>query len=343
MITFKSMNSDSNCYIIAEISANHNQDYELTLDTIKACKNSGADAVKFQTYTPDSLSIDTDNEYFGAFKSGLWKGKRPYDLYKEAAMPWEWQKGLSEYAMSIGLDWLSSPFDHKAVDFLDSLNIPAYKLASLEITDIPLIEHIASKGKPIIISTGVAEIEDIEAAIEACRRKGNEQVSLLKCTSQYPAPIEAANMITLPDMKKRFGLTIGLSDHTPGSIVPVVAVSLGAKIIEKHFILDRSIGGPDAAFSMEPSEFGSMVKDVRDAEKALGKVDYQVTEKDRLRRRSLFVVKDVKKGERITKENVRSVRPGHGLHPKYLEKILTKKFAVDVTMGTPLDPVLIKD
>lgn len=323
-------------YIIAELSANHNNDFDIALKTLDAMKESGADAVKFQTFTADSLSIDANNEYFGPRKEGLWKGRRPYELFKEAAMPWEWQKQLSVHALSIGLDWLSTPFDFEAVDFLEELEIPAYKIASLEITDIPLIEYIASKGKPIIISTGVADEKDIEAAILACRVNGNEKISLLKCTSQYPAPIEAANLNTIPDMKKKFGLSIGLSDHSFGSIVPIVAVSLGAEIIEKHFILDRSLGGPDSGFSMEPAEFKKMVEDVRNAEKALGEVNYSISEKDRLRRRSLFVIKNIKKGEKISHENVRSVRPGHGLHPAYLNEILGKTAKKDLTKGDPL-------
>lgn len=323
-------------YIIAELSANHNNNFNQAKETILAMKHAGADAVKFQTYTADSLSLNLHNEYFGPLKTGLWKGKRPYDLYKEASMPWEWQKPLSEYAASIGLDWLSSPFDFPAVDFLEKLNIPSYKIASLEITDIPLIEYIASKGKPVIISTGAATIEDINAAIDACKRMGNNKISLLKCTSQYPAPIDAANLNTIPDMQKRFKLNIGLSDHSFGSIVPVVAVSLGATIVEKHFILDRSSGGPDADFSMEPDEFKKMVEEVRNAEKALGKISYDLTEKDRFRRRSLFAVKDIKKGNLITNENVRSIRPGFGLHPKFLTEITGKTAKVDIPAGTAL-------
>ncbi len=332
----KYFNYPRKVYIIAEISANHNQDFKLTLKTIDEAKNAGADAVKFQTYTPDSLSLDVNNEYFGPHKKGLWKGKRPYILYKKAAMPWEWQEELSQYAISLGLEWLSSPFDFKAVDFLESINIPVYKIASLEITDIPLIEYIASKRKPIIISTGVASVEDIELALDTCRNQNNDEISLLKCTSQYPAPIEAANLKTIPDMKKRFGVKIGLSDHTPGSIVPVVAVSLGAEIIEKHFIIERSIGGPDASFSMEPSEFRQMVQDVRNTEKALGKVSYEVSAQDKLRRRSLFAVRDIKKGETIDKKNVRSIRPGHGLHPGFFAQINGKKARRDIKKGTPL-------
>lgn len=323
-------------YIIAEISANHNQNYKLALDTIKEAKIAGSDAVKFQTYTADSLSLDLHNEYFGPYKTGLWKGKRPYDLYKEGSMPWEWQKGLSEYAGSIGLDWLSSPFDFPAVDFLETLNIPAYKIASLEITDIPLIEYIASKGKPVIISTGTANIKDIEMAIYACKKLENKEISLLKCTSQYPAPIEAANLLTIPDMQKRFKLNIGLSDHSFGSIVPVVAVSLGATIVEKHFILDRSLGGPDAEFSMEPEEFKKMVEDVRNAEKSLGEISYKLSVKDKLRRRSLFAVKDINKGEIINSEMIKSIRPGHGIHPGLLIDIIGKKAKIDILAGTPL-------
>ena len=283
-------------YIIAELSANHNNDFDLAKKTILEMKNVGADAVKFQTYTPDSLSLDLDNEFFGPLKTGLWKGKRPYELYTEAAMPWEWQKDLSEYAISIGLEWLSTPFDYSAVDFLEGLNIPAYKIASLEITDLPLIEYIASKGKPLMISTGAADLEDIAAVIDVCKKKGNDQISLLKCTSQYPAPIEAANLNTIPDMARKFKVNVGLSDHSFGSIVPIVAVSLGATIIEKHFILDRSLGGPDSEFSMEPEEFREMVTEVRKAEKALGKISYEITEMDKLRRKSIFSVRDIKKG-----------------------------------------------
>lgn len=323
-------------YIIAELSANHNNNYDLAQETILAMKKAGANAIKFQTFTADSLSMDIDNEYFGPLKEGLWKGKKPYQLFTEAAMPWDWQKPLSEFAISLGLDWLSTPFDYTAVDYLENINIPVYKIASMEITDIPLIKYIASKQKPIIISTGVATEEDIELAITSCKEEGNDQITLLKCTSQYPAPIDAANLNTIKDMQERFGLEVGLSDHSFGSIVPVVAVSLGATMIEKHFILDRSIGGPDSGFSMEPAEFKQMVDDVRNAEKALGKINYEVPEKDKLRRRSLFAVKNIKKGEILTMENIRSLRPGYGLHPKYLNEIMGKKAQVDIPKGTAL-------
>jgi pseudaminic acid synthase len=326
----------TNINIIAELSANHNNDFELAKDTIAAMKDSGADTVKFQTFTADSLSLDVDNEFFGPLKKGLWKGQRPYELFQKAAMKYEWQPKLAEYAMSLGLNWLSSPFDHEAVDFLESINIPAYKIASLEISDTPLIAYAASKGKPMIISTGVADDKDIQLAIDTCKNAGNEQITMLKCTSQYPAPIEEANLLTIPDMKQRFNVEVGVSDHTMGFIVPIVAVSLGAKVVEKHFILNRKLGGPDSGFSMEPAEFKQMADAVRDAEKALGKVTYNLTDSERARRRSLFVVKDIKKGEALTPENIRSVRPGAGLHPKHFAEVLGKTVKTDIKRGTPL-------
>jgi len=323
-------------YIIAELSANHNNDFDLAVKTIEAMAGSGANAVKVQTYTADSLSIDVDNEYFKAKTEGLWKGYRPYDLYKEASMPYEWQPKLQKIARDMGLEFFSSPFDKEGVDFLETLDVPRYKIASFEITDIPLIEYAASKGKPMIISTGVAEIKDIQQAVDTCRKAGNKDITLLKCTSDYPATLVDANLVTIPDLKERFGIKAGVSDHTIGSTVPVVAVSLGAQIVEKHFILDRSLGGPDSAFSMEPVEFKQMVEDVRNAEIALGRVNYTLREVDRQRRRSLFVTKDVKKGDTVSEENVRSVRPGHGLHPRYFPKIVGKKFRKDLKKGDPL-------
>lgn len=335
----KTINKRSEVFIIAELSANHNGKFDLAKKTIYAMKESGADAVKFQTYTPDSLSLDVDNEYFPVIKGGLWDGYRPYELYKEAQTPWEWQPKLAEYAKSLGLEWLSSPFDFEAVSFLDSIGCPQYKIASFEINDIPLIELTASKGKPMIISTGVAEINDIELAIETCRNAGNHQITLLKCTSNYPATIEDANLVTIPDMIKRFGVKVGISDHTMGSMVPTVAVSLGATVVEKHFILDRKLGGPDSAFSMEPQEFKEMVQSIRQAESALGNVTYEVSESDKNRRRSLFVVKDIKAGEPFTEENVRSIRPGYGLHPKYLKDMIGKIANENIKKGTPLKSV----
>lgn len=332
----------SKVYIIAELSANHNNDYDLAVKTIEAMADSGADAVKVQTYTADSLSIDVDNEYYKERTDGMWKGYRPYDLYKEAAMPYEWQPKLQKIALNLGLDFFSSPFDKEGVDFLETLNVPKYKIASLEVTDIPLIEYTASKGKPMIISTGVAEIDDIQLAVETCRKVGNEDITLLKCTSDYPATLEDANLVTIPNLKERFRVKVGVSDHSMGYTVPVVAVSLGAKVVEKHFILDRSLGGPDSAFSMEPSEFKQMIKEVKKAEKTLGKVNYEVSEKDKLRRRSLFAIKDINKGEKFTQENIRSVRPGHGLHPKFYFSVLGKNSSKDIQKGFPISIDYIK-
>jgi len=332
------------CFLVAELSANHLQKFELAVDTIKAAKEAGADAIKLQTYTPDTITIDSDNECF-KIKGTLWEGKTLYNLYKEAYTPWEWLPKLQKLAEDLGLVFFSSPFDKTAVDFLEDLNVPAYKVASFEITDIPLIEYIASKGKPIIISTGIATLADIEEAVNACKRMGNEQIILLKCTSAYPAPIEEANLLTIPNMAETFGTIVGLSDHTLGSSVAIASVALGAKIIEKHFILDRDLGGPDAAFSMEPEEFKEMVRSVRDVEKALGKVSYELSEevkKSKVFARSLFVVKDMKKGELITEENVRSIRPGYGMHPKYFKEIIGKKIKKDVKKGTPLSWDLIE-
>lgn len=332
-------------FIIAELSANHGHDINIAKDTIKAAKEAGADAIKIQTYTADTLTIDCDNEYFKLDSGTIWDGRTLYDLYSEAYTPWEWQKELMEYADSIGLIFFSTPFDKTAVDFLEELNVPIYKVASFEIMDIPLIEYIASKGKPMIMSTGVASLSDIEAAIEACKRVGNDQIILLKCTSSYPAKIEDANLNTIPNMKETFSVEVGLSDHTLGITVPVVSVVLGARVIEKHFILDKSIGGPDASFSMEPHEFKQMVDAVRDAEKALGKVDYSMNEKkknSRLLGRSLFVVKDIKAGEKFTEENVRSIRPGYGLAPKYLKDIIGKVATKDISKGIPVSWDIIK-
>ncbi len=326
-------------FIIAELSANHRQDIEIAKDTIHAMKESGADAVKLQTYTPDTMTIDCDNEYFQIKQGTLWDGKTLYNLYKEAYTPWEWHYELKELAEKLGLVFFSTPFDKTAVDFLEGLDVKLYKVASFEITDIPLIEYIASKGKPMIISTGIATLADIEDAIDACKRVGNNDIALLKCTSAYPTPLEDVNLLTIPNMAETFGVTVGLSDHTLGISVPIAAVSLGAKIVEKHFILDHSLGGPDATFSLEPDEFSHMVKAIREVERALGKVTYELTEKMKKGRefsRSLFVVEDVKKGEIFTEKNIRSIRPGFGLHPKYIKKVIGKRARRDIKRGTPL-------
>lgn len=335
---------NSGVFIIAELSANHNGSLETAIETIRAAKRAGADAIKLQTYTADTITIDCEKEDF-LIKGTIWDGRKLYDLYKEAYTPWEWHKILFDYAREESLICFSSPFDKTAVDFLEELNAPAYKIASFEITDVPLIKYAASKGKPIILSTGIAGFQDIELALDACRRMGNDQIALLKCTSSYPAPIEEANMAMIPEFKERFGVIPGLSDHTMGSTVPIVATSLGAKIIEKHLILDRSIGGPDASFSMNEEEFTAMVKAVRETEQAVGQVSYDLTDKQKKGRefsRSLYVVKDIKKGEKFTEENVRSIRPGYGLHPKHLNEILNKRTNADVSRGMPLDIKQIK-
>ena len=323
-------------FIVAEMSANHNNDFDTAVKTIEAMAKSGADAVKIQTYRPESLCVDVDNEFFCPKKEGLWKGWKPWDLYQQASMPYEWQHKLKKVAENLGLVFFSSPFDLEAVDFLENLNVPLYKIASFEINDIPLIQKVASTKKPVIISTGIATIDDIQLAINTCYQSGNRNVSLLKCTSEYPSTIEMANLSTIIDMKQRFKVTIGLSDHTLGFTVPIVAVSLGAKIVEKHFILDRKFGGCDAPFSMEPSEFKSMVDQIRLAESAMGSVSYNVLEKDLNRRRSLFAVEDIGKNEVLTKKNVRSIRPGNGLPPLYYNEVLGKKTKIKIKKGTPL-------
>lgn len=323
-------------FIIAELSANHNQDFDLAVKTIEAIAEAGADAVKIQTYKPESLVLNMDNEYFGTIQSGLWKGLRRYDLYKMAATPYEWHPKLQQIAQNLGLVFFSSPFDFEGVDLLVSMHVPIYKIASFEINDIPLIKYVAKQGKPVIMSTGCANIDDINLAIEACKEMGNEQITLLKCTSEYPASYDRANLLTIPDMKKRFGLPVGVSDHTLGSVVPLTAVVLGAEVVEKHFILDRSLGGADSAFSMEPAEFRQMVNDIRNAEASLGQVKYEITEQERLKRRSLYAVEDIKKGDIFTSSNVRSLRPGYGLSPFFYEKLLGKESVRNIKRGEPL-------
>lgn len=326
-------------FIIAELSANHNGDIKVALDSIRAAKKMGADAVKIQTYTADTLTIDCKNDYFKIKHGTAWDGEYLYDLYKRAFTPWDWHAEIFRVANEEGIICFSSPFDKTAVDLLEELKSPIYKIASFEIQDIPLIEYAASKGKPIILSTGIAEIEDIQLAIETCRKAGNNDITILKCTSAYPADPADANLLTIPDIKERFGVKVGLSDHTMGIEGPVVARALGATVVEKHFILDKSIGGPDAHFSLDEKEFTEMVKAVRIAESMLGKVNYEMTEKKKKSKqfsRSLFIVKSVKAGEKITPENVRSIRPGFGIHPKYLSEIIGNKFNSDFQKGTPM-------
>lgn len=327
-------------YIVAELSANHGHDIQIAKNTIKAIKEAGADAVKLQTYTADTITIDCDNEYFQIKQGTLWDGTTLYKLYQEAYTPWEWHRELFEYGEEIGITIFSSPFDKTAVDLLESLNTPAYKVASFEITDIPLIRYMASKQKSMIISTGIASIGEIKEAVDACKGEGNYDITLLKCTSSYPAPYEEINLLTIPNMKDTFGVKVGLSDHTMGSTVALGAVALGARFIEKHVILDRSIGGPDASFSMEIDEFKEMVNEIRNLEKALGRVNYDLNEKtlnNRTFSRSLFFTEDIKQGEIITEENMRSIRPGYGMHPRHYEEILGKKITKDIKKGTPVE------
>jgi len=332
------------CYIIAELSANHGGELEIVLETIKAAKRAGADAIKIQTYTADTITLNSNKDCFRINQGTHWDGQYLYDLYKKASLPWEWHAKIFETAKEEGIVCFSSPFDNSAVDLLEELNTPIYKIASFEITDIPLIEYTASKGKPMILSIGIAEIADIELAIETCKNVGNNDITILKCTSAYPADPKDANLLTIPDIKKRFDVKVGLSDHTMGIEGPVVATALGATVIEKHFILDKSIGGPDAHFSLDEKEFTEMVKAVRKAEEMMGKVDYEMTEKKKKSRqfsRSLFVCENVKKGDTITKENIRSIRPGYGLHPKYYDEILGKTFSEDVQRGEPLNKNMV--
>lgn len=332
-------------FIIAELSANHNGDLKVALETIRAAKRTGADAVKIQTYTADTLTIDCKNDYFKINHGTAWDGEYLYDLYQRAYTPWDWHAEIFRVANEEGIICFSSPFDNTAVDLLEELKSPIYKIASFEIQDIPLIEYTASKGKPMIISTGIADIKDIELAIETCKKVGNNDITILKCTSAYPADPKDANLLTIPDIKSRFGVKVGLSDHTMGIEGPVVATVLGAMVIEKHFIIDKAIGGPDAHFSLDEKEFTEMVNAVRKAEEMMGVVDYKMTEKKKKSRqfsRSLFIVKDVKAGEKITNENVRSIRPGFGMHTKHFFEIVGKEFCQNIEKGTPLERDFIK-
>ncbi|WP_461634139.1 pseudaminic acid synthase [Labilibaculum euxinus] len=333
-------------FIIAELSANHNGSKEIALETVRAAKRSGADAIKLQTYTADTITLDCKKEDFKITQGTIWDGKYLHDLYKEAYTPWEWHKDIFEAAHQEGLVCLSSPFDKTAVDLLEELDNPIYKIASFEITDIPLIEYTAKTMKPIIISTGIATDMDIQLAIDTCRSVGNNDITILKCTSSYPAPIEEANLLMIKDMKERFNVKTGLSDHTMSTVTPVVAVALGATVIEKHFILNKEVGGPDASFSLDEKEFTEMVSAVRMAELAIGKISYELTEKMKSGRefsRSLYIAEDVKKGEILTDKNVRSVRPGYGLHPKYYNEIIGKKVNMDLEIGTPMSFSMISD
>lgn len=335
----KFVGADAPTFVVAEVSGNHLQDFERAKAIIKAAADAGADAVKLQTYTADTITLDCDNDYFQITQGTIWDGTTLHKLYQEAFTPWEWQPELMKYANELGLECFSSPFDHTAVDFMEKMDMPAYKIASFEINDIPLIRKIAKLGKPIIFATGIAYLEDIERALKVCKEEENEQVILLKCTSQYPSPYESMNLKVIPNMAEVFDCTTGLSDHSMGCTVAVASVALGAKMVEKHLTLSRADGGPDAEFSMEPAEFKQMVDEIRIVEKALGRVTYELTEQQVRSRedgRSLFVVKDVKAGETFTEENVRSIRPNFGLHTMYYDEVIGKKAKADIVKGTPL-------
>jgi len=326
-------------YVIAEMSANHGQSFDNAVAIIRAAKDAGADAVKLQTYTPDTITIDSNREEFRISGGTIWDGRNLHQLYGEAYTPWDWQPRLKQEAEALGMDLFSSAFDDTAVDFLEKMNVPAHKVASFELVDIPLIQKMARTGKPLIMSTGMATVEEIEEAVGCAREAGATQIALLKCTSAYPAPVDDMNLRTIPEMARRFNLPVGLSDHTMGIAVPVAAVALGACVIEKHLTLSRATPGPDSAFSLEPQEFRSMVEGVRTAERALGEVSFTLSAKERASqvfRRSLFVVEDVKPGDPFTAANVRSIRPGHGLHPRHLMEVLGKSASQGIKRGTPL-------
>ncbi len=326
-------------YIVAELSANHGHKLENALASVRAAKAAGADAIKIQTYTADTITLDCDAPDFQVKSGTIWDGVTLHQLYEQAYTPWEWHKAIFDEAKRIGIDCFSTPFDKTAVDFLNELGNPIYKIASFEITDIPLIEYAASKHKPMVISTGIATPDDIQAALNACRKVGNDDITLLHCVSSYPAPLESVHLRTMMDMAERYGVRVGLSDHTMGSDVAIAAVAMGATMIEKHFILDRAIGGPDASFSMEPNDFAAMVHSIRNVEKALGTVTYKLDPsaiKGREFARSLYVAQPIKAGEVITEENVRSVRPGYSLHPRYLPQIIGKRIKADKKIGDRL-------
>ncbi len=343
-INGRNIGAGHNVYIIAELSANHQGSYTKAIEIIKAAADFGADAIKLQTYTADTLTLNCNNEYFQIGKGTVWEGKNLYELYGEAYTPWDWQPKLKKEAEKLGLDFFSSPFDNSAVDFLETMDVPAYKIASFELVDIPLIQYAAAKMKPMIISTGMATINEIHEAVDAVYSTGNRELALLKCTSAYPAAPKDMNLKTIPDLAENFDVVAGLSDHTLSNDIAVASVALGAKIIEKHITISRSDGGLDGGFSLEPQEFKEMVDSVRTVEKALGKINYDVTESEkasRVFRRSIFAVKDILAGEEFTEENIRSIRPGYGLPPKCMDEIIGQSAEVKIPAGTPIEHKMI--
>lgn len=332
-------------YIIAEMSANHAGSKERAKEIIHAAKESGADCIKIQTYTPDTLTINCNNSYFN-ISNGTWKGENLYQLYGKAYTPWEWQAELKEEADKVNLDFFSTPFDTTSVDFLEEIGVEFYKIASFELVDLPLISYVASKGKPMIVSTGMGSLEEIKDAVNVIKKEGNKEYALLKCSSVYPAKVEKMNLKTIVDMKKRFQVPIGLSDHSMGSLAAITAITLGASIIEKHFCIDREIDNPDASFSMDVTEFSQMVRDIRMAEKAIGCVTYEISEEEKnslVFRRSIFAVEDIAKGDSLTKQNIRIIRPGYGLKPKYYNNILGKTAKEAISKGTPIQFDLLNE
>lgn len=346
VIDGKKLSDKSDTYIIAEMSANHLHNLDRAKRIIDVAKECGADAIKLQTYRPDTITIDCRGPEFMATPGSPWENMNLFELYKEAYTPWEWHGELMDYAKKVGITCFSSPFDLTAIDLLEELNVPAYKIASFELNDIPLIKKAAMTGKPIIMSTGIADMSDIELALRTCKEAGNDKVILLKCVSEYPTPYEEINLRTLTNMSETFDCVVGVSDHSFGSAVAVAGVALGARVIEKHLTLSRKDGGPDGTFSMEPQEFKNMVTDIRNVEKALGKVTYELTEKQKKskgRSRSLYVVSDIKKGEIFTPDNMRSIRPGYGLHTKYYKDIIGKRASCDIKKGTAMKWNYVED
>ena len=335
----KTIGENHPVYIIAEMSANHGQDKDRALEIIHAAEEAGADCVKIQTYTPDTMTIDCDNKYF-SIEEGLWEGENLYSLYEEGYTPWEWHDDLKEEAEKVGIDFFSTPYEKTSVDFLEDLGVDFYKVASFGVTHLPFLEYLAQKDKPIIMSTGMATLGEIEVAVKTIKETGNDKLALLNCSSAYPSIPDNMNLKNIPHLKETFNVPVGLSDHTLGSVSAVSAVAMGAKIIEKHFCLSRNIETPDSDFSLEPDEFADMVEKIRAAEKAVGEVSYEISEeeeKSRKFRRSIFAVKDIAEGEKFTEENIRIIRPGYGLIPKYYNYVVGKKASQNIEKGTPLD------